>query len=103
MRPNALKTAEHAVSRLEAGFDRQKLLLKRPASIRHNLSSSLPLRLTVGLDDLAGGNGVTREVLCTSKKGIEKTQSQKMDQMAGSKQRDEEEGGLPSTKSSIWP
>ena len=103
MRPNALKTAEHAVSRLEAGLDRQKLLLKRLASIRRDLSSSLPLRVAVGLDDLAGGNGVTREVLCTSKKGREKTQSQKMDQMAGGKQRNEEEGGLPSTKSSIWP
>ena len=102
MRPNALKTAEHAVSRLEAGLDRQKLLLKRPASIRRDLSPSLPLRVATGLDDLVGGNGVTREVLCASKKG-KKTQSQKMDQMAGSKQRDEQEGGLPSTKSSIWP
>ena len=98
MRPNALKTAEHAVSWLEVGLDCQKLLLKRPTSIRRDLSSSLPLRLAVGLDDLADGNGVTREVLCASKK-----ESQKMDQMAGGKQRDEEEGGLPSTKSSIWP
>ena len=72
MRPNALETTEHAVSWLEAGLDHQKLLLKRPASIRRDLSSSLPLRLAVGLDDLAGGNGVTREVLCTSKKGREK-------------------------------
>ena len=103
MNPNALKTAEHAASRLEAGLDPQKLLLKRPASIRRDLSSSLPLRLAVGLDDLVGGNGVTREVICTSKKGREKTQSQKMDQMASGKQRNEEEGGLPSTKSLIWP
>ena len=103
MRSNALKMAEHAVSRLEAGLDRQKLLLKRPASIRRDLSSNLPLRLAVGLDDLAGGNEVTKEVLCTSKKGREKTQSQKMDQIAGGKQRNEEEGGLPSTKYSIWP
>ena len=81
MRPNALKMAEHAVSRLEAGLDRQKLLLKRPASIRRNLSSSLPLRVVAGLDDLVGGNGVTREVLCTSKKEKEeKTPSQKTSQ-----------------------
>ena len=99
MRPNALKTAEHAVSRLEAGLDRQKLLLKRLASVRHDLSPSLPLRVAAGLDDLVGGNGVTREVLCAIKKTT--TQSQKMDQMAGGKQRDEEEGGLPSTKSLI--
>ena len=75
MRPNALKTAEHAVSRLEAGLDCQKLLLKRPASIRRDLSTSLPLRLTVGLDNLVSGNGVAREVFCTSKKGREKAQS----------------------------
>ena len=86
------------MSRLEAGLDRQKLLLKRPAIIWRNLSSSLPLRVMAGLDDLVGGNGVTRKVLCASKK-----ESQKMDQMTGGKQRDEEEGGLPSTKSSIWP
>ena len=102
MRPNALKTAEHAVSRLEAGLDRQKLLLKRPSSIRRNLSSSLPLRVAAGLDDLVGGNRVTREIFC-AREERKKTQGQKMDQMAGGKQRDEEEEGLPSTKSSIWP
>ena len=102
MHPNMLKTAEHAVSRLEAGLDRQKLLLKRPASIRRDLSSSLPLRVAAGLDDLVGGNRVTREVLCTREER-KKTQGQKMDQMAGGKQRNEEEGSLPSTKSLIWP
>ena len=86
MRLNALKTAEHAVSRLEAGLDYQKLFFKRPTSIRRDLSTSLPLRLAAGLDDLVGGNGVTREVLCTRKKGREKTQSQRMDQMANDKQ-----------------
>ena len=79
MRPNALKTAEHAVSRLEAGLDRQKLLLKRPTSIRRDLHTGLPSCLAVGLDDLVGGSRVTREVLCTRKKEREKTQSQRMD------------------------
>ena len=102
MRPNVLKTAEHALSRLEAGLDRQKMLLKRPASIRRDLSSSLPLCVAAALNDLVGGNGVTREVLC-AREERKKTQGQKMDQMAGGKQRDEEEEGLPSTKSSIRP
>ena len=79
MRPNALKTAEHAVSRLEAGLDRQKLLLKRPTSVRRDLHTGLPSCLAVGLDDLVGGGRVTREVLCTRKKEREKTQSQEMD------------------------
>ena len=79
MRPNALKPAEHAVSRLEAGLDRQKLLLKRPTSIRRDLHTGLPSCLAVGLDDLVGGGRVTREVLCTRKKEREKTQSQGMD------------------------
>ena len=84
MRPNALKTAEHAVSRLEAGLDCQKMFLKRPTSIRRDLHTGLPSCLAVGLDDLVGGGRVTREVLCTRKKGREKekTQSQRMDQMA---------------------
>ena len=77
---------EKPVVTLEAGLDRQKLLFKRPASIQRDLSTSMPLRLAVGLDDLVGGNGVTREVLCTRKKEREKTQSQRMDQMASGKQ-----------------
>ena len=104
MRPNALKTAEHAVSRLEAGLDRQKLLLKRPASVRRDLSASLPLRLAVGLDDLVGGGRVAREVLCARKKEKEEKNTKSENELkrqAASK--DEEEGGLPSTKSSIWP
>ena len=91
------------MSRLEAGLDRQKLLLKRPTSIRRDLHSGLPSYLAVGVDDLVCGGRVTREVLCTRKKEREKTQSQRMDQMASGKRRNEEEGGLPSTKSSIWP
>ena len=56
------------MSRLEAGLNRQELFLKRPASVRRDLSASLPLRLAVGLDDLVGGSRVAREVLCTRKK-----------------------------------
>ena len=104
MRPNALKTAEHAVSRLEVGLDRQKLLLKRPASIRRNLSSSLPLRVAAGLDDLVGGNRVTREVLCARKKEKEEKNTKSENELKRQAARkDEEEGGLPSTRSSIWP
>jgi hypothetical protein len=52
--PNTLKPAKHAVSRLEVGLNRQELFLERPASVRRDLSTSLPLRLAVGLDDLVG-------------------------------------------------
>ena len=68
MCPNALKMAEHAVSRLEAGLDRLKLLLKRPTSIRRDFHTGLPSCLAVGFDDLVGGGRVAREVLCAKKK-----------------------------------
>ena len=63
-----LKPAEHAVGRLEAGLDRQKLLLKRPVSIWRNLNPSLPPGLSVGFDGLVGSNRVARKVLFTEKK-----------------------------------
>ena len=92
------------MGQLEAGLNRQELFLKRPVSIRRDLGSSLPLRLAVGLNDLAGGNGVTREVLCTRKKEKEEKNTKLESEPNGKRQaRDEEEGGLPSTKSSIWP
>ena len=92
------------MSRLEAGLDRQKLLLKRLASIRHYLNTSLPLRLAVGLDDLVGGSRVAREVLWARKKEKEEKNTKSENEPNGKRQaRDEEEGGLPSTKSSIWP
>ena len=104
MRPNALKTAEHPVSRLEAGLDRQKLLLKRPTGVRRDLSASLPLRLTVGLDDLVGGGRVAREVLCARKKEKEEKNTKSENELKRqATSKDEEEDGLPSTKSSIWP
>ena len=65
-----LKIAEHAVGRLEAGLDRQKLLLKRPASIRCNLNTSLPSCTTVSLDGLVGGNRVAGKLFCAKKKEI---------------------------------
>ena len=99
-----LKPAEHAVSRLKAGLNRQELLLQRPASVRRALGASLPLCLAVRLDDLVGGSRVAREVLCARKKEKEekntKSESELKRQAAS---KDEEEGGLPSTKSSIWP
>ena len=67
MSSSMLKTAEHAVSRLEAGLDRQKLLLKRPVGVRCDLNSSLPPGLAVSFDDLVGGDGVAGEVLCSGK------------------------------------
>ena len=90
------------MSRLEAGLNRQELLLQRPASIRRDLGASLPSCLAVGLDDLVGGNRVAREVLYARKKEKEEENHQVSKQarrQAASK--DEEEGGLPSTKSSI--
>ena len=92
------------MSRLEAGLDRQELLLQRPASVWHDLGASLPSRLVVGLDDLVGSGRVAREVLCAKKKEKEekntKSENEPKRQAA---RKDEEEGGLPSTKSSIWP
>ena len=92
------------MSRLEAGLNRQELHLQRPTSIRHDLDASLPLCLAVGLDDLVGGGRVAGEVLCAKKKEKEdkntKSENELKRQAAG---KDEEEGGLPSTKSSIWP
>ena len=104
MRPSTLKPVEHAVSRLKTGLNRQELLLQRPASVWRNLGANLPPCLAVGLDDLVGGVRVAREVLCAKKKEKEekKTKSEnELKRQAASK--DEEEGGLPSTKSSIWP
>ena len=92
------------MSRLEVGLNRQELFLERPASVRRDLSTSLPLRLAVGLDDLVGGSRVAREVLCARKKEKEEKNTKSENEPNGKRQaRDEEEGGLPSTKSSIWP
>ena len=91
------------MSRLEAGLDRQELLLQRPASVWCDFGASLPLCLAVGLDDLVGGGRVAREVLCARKKEKEEKNTKSENELkrqAASK--DEEEGGLPSTKSSIW-
>ena len=66
-----LKPAEHAVGRLEAGLDRQKLLFKRHVGIRRDLNPSLPPGLTVSFDGLVGGDGVARKVLFTKKKETE--------------------------------
>ena len=63
-----LKPAEHAVRWLEAGLDRQKLLLKRPVGVWCDLNPSLPPGLTVSFDGLVGGDGVTEEVFFTKKK-----------------------------------
>ena len=90
------------MSRLEAGLDRQELLLQRPASVWRNLGASLPPCLVEGLDDLVGGGRVAREVLCARKKEKEeKTPSQKTSQKWQTARKDEEVGGLPSTRSSI--
>ena len=92
------------MSRLEAGLNRQELLLQRPASVWRDLGASLSPCLAVGLDDLVGGGRVTREVLCARKKEKEEKNTKSENELkrqAASK--DEEEGDLPSTKSLIWP
>ena len=104
MRPNMLKPAKHAVSRLEAGLNRQELLLQRPARVWRDLSANMPPCLAVGLDDLVSGGRVAREVLCARKKEKEDKNTKSENEPNGKRQaRNEEEGGLPSTKSSIWP
>ena len=85
---------------LETSLGGKQLLGEGSWSVGRDHGTSLPPLITTSLDDLVGGNRVTREVLY-AREERKKTQGQKMDQMAGGKQRDEEEGGLPSTKSSI--
>ena len=104
LRPGTLKPAEQSVGRLETGLDRQELLLQRTASVWCNLGASLPSRLAAGLDELVGGGRIAREVLLTRKKGKEEKNTKSENEPNEKRQaRDEEEGGLPSTKSSIWP
>ena len=92
------------MSRLKAGLNRQELLLQRPTSVWCDLGASLPSCLAVGLDDLVGGGRVARKVLCARKKEKEekntKSENEPKRQAAS---KNEEEGGLQSTKSSIWP
>ena len=67
MRPGTLKPAEQSVSRLDAGLDRQELLLQRTAGGWRNLEASLPPRLAAGLDGLVGGGRIAREIFCARK------------------------------------
>ena len=102
MRPGALKTTKHSVSRLETGLDRQELLLQRTARVWCNLGAGLPSCLAAVFEDLAGGGRVAREVLCARKKEKEeKIPSQKTSQKRQTARKDEEVGGLPSTRCSI--
>ena len=71
LRSGTLKSAEHVVGRLEAGLDRQKLLLKRPIGIRCDLNPSLPPGLTMSFDGLVGSDRIARKVLFTKKKETE--------------------------------
>ena len=92
------------MSRLETGLDGEELLVKRPMSVWHDLRASLPLLFVAGFDGLAGNDGIAREVLCARKKEKEEKNTKSENELkrqAASK--DEEEGSLPSTKSSIWP
>ena len=91
------------MSRLEAGLNRQELVLQRPASVRRDLGASLPSCLMAGLDDLVGGGRVAREVLCARKKEKEEKNTKSENEPKRQAAKEEEEGGLPSTKSSIWP
>ena len=71
LRPSTMKPAEDAVGRLEAGLDRQKLLLKRPVGIRRDLNPSLPPGLAMSFDCLVGSDRIARKVLFTKKKETE--------------------------------
>ena len=74
------------MSRLEAGLNRQQLLLQRPASVRRDLGASLPSCLTVGLDDLVGGSRVAKEVLCARKKEKEEKNTKSENDPNGKRQ-----------------
>ena len=101
MRPGTLKPAEQSVSRLDAGLDRQELLLQRTAGGWRDLKASLPSRLATGLDGLVGGSRIAREILCIRKE--EKNTKIRKQAKWQTARTDEEVGGLPSTRSSIWP
>ena len=68
MPPSTLKPAEQSVSRLDAGLDRQELLLQRTAGGWRNLEASLPPCLAASLDGLVGGGRIAREIFCARKK-----------------------------------
>ena len=74
------------MSRLEAGLNRQELFLQRPASVRRDLGASLPLCLTVGLDDLVGSGRVAREVLYARKKEKEEKNTKSENEPNGKRQ-----------------
>ena len=74
------------MSRLEAGLNRQELLLQRPASVWRDLGASLPSCLAVGLDDLVGGGRVAREVLCARKKEKEEKNTKSENEPNGKRQ-----------------
>ena len=74
------------MSWLKTGFDGQELLLERPMGIRRNLHTSLPLCFAVGLDGLAGGDGVAREVLCAKKKEKEEKNTKSEIELNGKRQ-----------------
>ena len=74
------------MSWLEAGLNRQELLLQRPASIRRDLGASLPSCLAVGLDDLVGGGRVAKEVLCARKKEKEEKNTKSENEPNGKRQ-----------------
>ena len=82
LRPGTLKPTEQSVSRLDAGLDRQELLLQRAAGGWRDLKASLPSRLATGLDGLVGGSRIAREILCArkKKKGRKEHQNQKTSQ-----------------------
>ena len=74
------------MSRLEAGLDRQELLLQRPASVWCDFGASLPLCLAVGLDDLAGGSREARKVLRARKKEKEEKNTKSENEPNGKRQ-----------------
>ena len=56
------------MSRLEMSLDGKKVLVERPRGVGRDLRTSFPLLIAASFDGLAGGNGITSEVLCARRK-----------------------------------
>ena len=72
-RPDALKTAQHPMSRLKTGLDAEKLFAEGPGGVGSNLCTFRPPLLAASLNGLIGSARVTRVEVCSNRK--QKSQS----------------------------
>ena len=56
------------MGRLETSLNGEKLLVEGPGGVGRDFCTGMSSLVTAGLHGLAGGNGVTRKILCTRRK-----------------------------------